>query len=110
MRAVALVASLPPARKYLVSLMQEIRFGRIEGLPFRNGEPVVDSPPRVVREIKFGGENGPHPKAGCEDFALKGQVCELFVQLEALGDGIILCLQIRHGLPFKMDVERNAAE
>ena len=48
------------------------------------GQPVMDPPPRIIREIKFGGDNGPRPEAAKVDFALKTQVRDLFAQLEAL--------------------------
>ena len=103
-------SSLSIGGRKLVQLLQRVDFGRVEGIVVGGGEPVFDPPPRIIREIKFGGENGPHPKAGREDFALKAQVCDLFAQLEELGDGVILRLEVKHGLPFKMDVEGGAAE
>jgi len=93
----------------LVELMQCINFGRIEHLAVRSGAPVVDPPPRVVREIKFRGENGPRPEMAKDDFALKAQVRELFAQLEAMGDGTVRCIEVKHGLPFKMTVEEVIA-
>ena len=102
-------ADLPPAGARLVELMQGINFGRVEGLAVRGGEPVLDPPPRVVREIKFGGDNGPRPEATKQDFALTAQVRELFAQLEAMGDAVICCIEVRHGLPFKMTVEEVTA-
>jgi hypothetical protein len=98
-------ADLCPAGVRLVELMQRINFGRIERLAVRGGEPVFDPPPRVVREIKFGGDNGPRPESAKADFSLKSQVCGLFARLEALGDGVILRIDVQHGLPFKMSVE-----
>jgi hypothetical protein len=89
--------------------MQRINYGRIEGLSVRHGEPVMDPPPRVVREIKFGGDNGPRPEATKADFTLKAQVRDLFAQLEALGDGVIPCIEIQRGLPFRMTVEEVCA-
>jgi len=103
------LASLPPARERLVKLMQEINFGRVEGLVVRDGDPVFDRPPRVLREVKLCAENGPRPESGKEDFALKAQVRDLFAQMEAMGDGIIRCLEVKHGLPFKMTIEEDAA-
>jgi len=99
--------SAPKVR--LVELMQRINFGRIERLTVRQGEPVLDPPPRVVREIKFGGDNGPRPESLKGDFALKAQVRDLFAQLEALGDGVIPCIEIQRGLPFRMTVEEVCA-
>lgn len=103
------LASLPPAGERLVRLMQELNFGQVRDLVVRDGEPVFDPPPRVVREVKFGGENGPRPEAAKADFALKVQVRELFAQLEALGDGLVECIEVKHGLPFKMTVEEVTA-
>ena len=102
-------AHLPAAGVRLVDLMQRISFGRIESLAVRDGQPVFDPPPRVIREVKFGGENGPRPEAAKPDFALKAQVRELFAQLVALGDVTIQSIEIKHGLPFKMTVEESAA-
>jgi len=97
--------SLSAPRRRLLELMQEINFGRIEGLAVRGGEPVLDPPPRVVREIKFGGENGPRRELGSDDFALKAQAVEFFTHLSRLGDGTVEILEIKHGLPFRMSVE-----
>lgn len=101
--------NLSVARQQLIELMQRINYGRIEGLPVRRGEPVLDPPPRIIREIKFSGENGPRPESAKADFALKAQVRDLFAQLEALGDGVIPCIEIQRGLPFRMTVEEVCA-
>ena len=98
---------LTPARGRLVELMQRINFGRIEDLTVRDGEPGFDPPPQVVREIKFGGENGPRQEVSVEDFALKSQATQLFAQLDCLGSGTVLSLDIKHGLPFRMSVKET---
>ena len=96
---------LSKPQRTLVELMQRINYGRIERLVVRHGEPVLTPPPRIIREIKFGGENGPRTEVGKPDFTLKAQVRDMFAQLEALGDGVIPCLEIQRGLPFRMTVE-----
>jgi hypothetical protein len=83
--------SLSAARRRLVELMQRLNFGRIEGLAVADGDPVLDPPPHVVAEIKFGGENGP---------------LDLFEHMERLGIGKIEVLEVKHGLPFRMLVAR----
>ena len=99
-------SSLSPARQRLVELMQQINFGRLEALHVRRGEPVLDDPTlKIVREVKFGSENGPHAEAESRNFALKAQVVELLRELDELGDGQIEVLTIKHGLPFGMHVE-----
>ncbi len=100
-------SSLPPGRRRLVELMQRVNFGRIEGLLVRDGNPVFDekSPPRIVLEVKFGGDNGPRPEAAIADFALKAQVVDLFDHLTRLRNARIEALTVKHGLPFGMHVE-----
>lgn len=102
-------SNLTPAKQSLIGLMQRLNFGCIEGLIVRDGEPVLESKPRVVREVKFCGENGPRPEAAKQDFTLKKEVRDLFAQMETLGNGIVLSLEVKHGLPFKMNFEEDAA-
>jgi len=102
-------SSLTPSQQQLLAEMQRINFGRIFELTVRRGQPVMDPPPRVVREIKFGADNGPRPEVAKADFTLKAQVRDLFAQLEALGDGVIPCIEIQRGLPFRMTVEEVCA-
>lgn len=99
---------LSPGRTRLVELMQEINFGRIEGLRIVDGEPEA-TPTRIVREVKFGGENGTRPERDVPDFALKAQVVELLRSLDAIGDGTVDLIEIKHGLPFRMLVADSAA-
>ena len=98
-------SSLTPARRRLVERLQQLNFGRVEGLLVRGGEPVFGPATRVVREIKFGGDNGPHAMTPAEDFVLKQQVRDFFAQLDAIGNGTILSLEVKHGLPFRMTIE-----
>lgn len=108
-RLVSTKSSLSRHETRLIELMQRINFGRIEGLLVRAGQPVLDPRPRIVREIKFGGENGPRPESVKSDFALKAQVRDLLAQLEMLGDGVIPCIEIQRGLPFRMTLEEVSA-
>ncbi len=101
-------ASLIPDRRRLLKQMQQINFGRIEGLVINDSQPVLTPPPRIVREIKFGGESGPRPEAAIEDFALKAQVIELLRMFDELRDGVIEVLEVKNGLPFRMSVEDAA--
>jgi hypothetical protein len=101
--------SLTKDRSCLVDLMQRLNFGRIEDLQVLNGEPQFDPPPRVIREHRFARENGPRPEVAKADFALKAEVIDLFVQLEAVGDGVITRIEIQRGLPFRMIVEEVCA-
>jgi hypothetical protein len=85
--------------------MQQVNFGKVEKLQVRGGEPVFNPSPRIVKEIKFGGENGPRQELKAEDFVLKAQVVEFFSCLTSLGNGMVETLDIKHGLPFRMNME-----
>lgn len=100
---------LSEPRRRLVEKLQEINFGRIEGLVIHDREPVLDPMPRIVREIKFRADNGHRPEAAKGDFLLKDQVLELFAHITALGDGVIQVLEVQHGLPFRMSIEEVMA-
>ena len=95
---------LAASRIEFVELMQSVNFGRINQLLIRNGEPVLDPRPGIVREIKLAGENGSRPELGAADFLLKQQVVELFAFFDECPDGVIDVLEIKHGLPFRMIV------
>lgn len=102
-------AGLPDRRRKVIELMQRINFGRIERLAIQEGDPVLDPHPVVVREHKFGGENGPRPEIGTADFLLKQQVVELFAFLDAMRNGVIDVLEVKHGLPFRVIVTEGQA-
>lgn len=102
-------SSLSPSQRQLVEIFQRLNFGCVENLVVRGGQPVFDPPPRVVREHKFGGENGPRPESELGEFSLKPQVRELFDAITALGDGVIERIEVKHGLPFRMIVMETAA-
>jgi len=100
-------SSLSPARKSLLELMQKINFGRIEGLLIDDGEPVLNSSFRIVRKIRFGAENCPRREFKANDFVLKTQVVDFFIQLEHLKNGTVNGLEIKDGLPCLMNVEET---
>jgi hypothetical protein len=89
--------------------MQTLGHGHIQDLDFRDREPVLDPPPTLVREIKFGGANGPRPELDIADFLLKSEVVELFEYFDQSRNGTIDLLVIKHGLPFRMSVKEGLA-
>jgi len=97
-------ATLTPARKRLLELMQEINYGRIEKLHVRDGEPVFDPPPTVLRLFLFGKDNGPNESRGNDGFALKKKVAELFEVFDRERSLSIQELMIDNGLPIRMTV------
>jgi hypothetical protein len=82
--------------------MHRLHFGQILGLRVRGGQPVLDPPPRLVRDRKFPAEPAPRSVSDRDDFLVKQQVVELFEFLDELGDGVIDALEVKHGLPFRL--------
>jgi len=99
-------SDLTPRQRALVETMQRVRFGRIEHLIVRDGDPVIErGATRVVRSIRFEGENGPHPALDREDTVLKAKVMNLLQRLEELGEGTVAVLHFGDGLPGSMEVD-----
>lgn len=104
------VTDLSAPSQRLLRLFQMINFGRLEELEIRDGEPVFSPTPRVFLELKLDVEDRPRPEAGIDRFPLRSQVGRFFTQLAQLRDGTVECIEIRHGLPFRMVVEAMPAE
>jgi hypothetical protein len=95
---------LTAAQRRLVQIMSESQFGRIEDLAIRAGQPVFDPGFKVVRVARLGGDGermGPLPT---DDFELKQAIHDLFDELARLGDGVILRLEFRRGLPCLLEI------
>jgi hypothetical protein len=101
-------ASLSPNRRRLIETMQQLNFGRIEELHLCDGEPVFCPAPQLIQKIRFRAENGPRPESGRSDFVLRSSVVEMFDHLGRIGDGVVASIEVRHGLPFRLTVERVA--
>jgi len=96
--------SLSAPRRRLLELMQEVNYGRIEGLEVRDGEPVFEPPPSVIRLYLFGKDNGPNTARESDDFTLKKKVVELFDVFSRERSLSIKELMIDNGLPVRMTV------
>lgn len=101
---------LSSSRARLLEMMQALNFGRIEILSVAAGEPVFDPSPTVIREMKFGANNGTRPELSLGDFVLKAEVRELFDAITRIGDGVIDRIEVRHGLPFRMIVSEPCGQ
>jgi hypothetical protein len=98
------------SERTFVAAMTGLGFGRFEFLRIDRGELVLDPWPTMVRDVKFG---CPDPVAGRTvptSFQLKPQVAEFFEYARDVDAGEIRELQVRHGLPFSMEVELAGAK
>jgi hypothetical protein len=62
---------------------------------------------KAISKVRLGsGHATPHN--GLEDaFELRTGVVEFFEYVRAVDEGEILCLEVRHGLPFSMEIEQR---
>jgi hypothetical protein len=102
--------SLTPQRQRLVELFQQINFGRVEGLHVQSGQPKFDPEPTITNEFKFGSENGPREESNQSNFLLKRQIQELFDSFDQLQNGVIDVIEVKHGLPFRMEVKNQVTK
>jgi hypothetical protein len=98
------------AQLCLLRIMRECQFGRIENLPVRDGQPVFKSDVKVVRTALLAGDS-PEPKVVCGDeFELKRPVRNLFDELTRIGNGMVVRLEFRHGLPYLLDCSTSGTD
>lgn len=97
---------LRPSEAEFVAAMQELGFGRFVYLQIRRGELVLNPWPDVVRDIKFASPPNAGKVAGSNS-VLCPQVAEFFSYVRDVDAGEIRGLEVRHGLPFSMEVELN---
>ena len=103
-------SSLPDSHQRLLELMQTINFGRIEDLRVSGGNPIFSPSPKIIQKVKLGGDNGPRPEAYCDDFLLKKQSLELVAAIKELGEGKVRSIDVKHGLPFAVEIELTDSE
>jgi len=98
-------STLPAPARRLVETMQTVHFGTIEGLAIRDGQPLFDPAPVIVRHIKLGSADAPRERG--VDFDLKAPVIDLFRHFAEAGDALVRSLEIRHGLPVSVLLEEQ---
>jgi hypothetical protein len=87
-----------------LAAMQQLGFGRFEYLQIRSGELMLNPWPVTVRDIKFAAAQNTG-KSSDPKSELRPQVAELFAYVRDVDAGEIRELEVRHGLPFSMEIE-----
>lgn len=100
--------SLTPAQRRMLEIIRALRFGIIQAIVIRGGQPYYDPAPRIVQSIKLGSHPEPSRQAGDND-TLHKAFAYLFEHLDTLGDCTVN-IEVQHGLPFRLIVERSWEE
>lgn len=98
---------LSESNQWIIGQCQLVNFGRITFHVLR-GEPDLAKPWRTRRTVKLAsGENGPRPEAGLADFELCQEQTGLLSTLSRVRDGACVTVEVRHGLPFLVEIEHD---
>ena len=99
--------SLPEPNQWIIEQCQRLNFGQIT-FHVRSGEPDLARPWRTRRTVKLAsGENGPRPEAELGDFELCEEQITLFSTLSKIKDGTCVTVEVKHGLPFIVEIDQN---
>lgn len=93
------------SERAFAAAMSALGFGRFEYLRIERGELNLDPWPTVVRDVKFGSQDPGTTKVPPDEFDLKPQVAEFFEYVRSVDAGEIRTLEVKHGLPFSMEIE-----
>ena len=103
-------AGLSAQQRTLVVLMREHRFGHIENMQVKDGQPVLDRAVRVVRVARLSEASRGALDHSDDEFELKRPARNLLDELARLGNGTVIRLEFRHGLPFLIEIIATIAE
>ncbi|MGA7411272.1 MAG: hypothetical protein WBW33_12350 [Bryobacteraceae bacterium] len=99
-------ADLRPSERRFLAALDQLRFGRIESVRIHRGELILDPWPTTVQLLKFvAAETDAYEESA--EFELKKPIVELFAYIRRIDEGKILCLEVRRGVPFSMEVEHR---
>ena len=90
-------------------LAQSLQFGVVRDLHVREGEPLTSPSPRVIRRVKIGAQKAPRPPLDSSGTCVKQEWPEFFAELDSMKNGVIVLLEIAHGLPFMYEIEQTAS-
>lgn len=97
----AQISKLSADQQRLVRLMSWLRFGEISGLILRDGQPVFEPAPFVVRSVKFTGSGDDRASSYPVDYPIKGAVVRMLREFTQIGTGKVIRLEIKDGLPYR---------
>ena len=99
---------LSKPKRWLIERGQQINFGSLTFCTLK-GEPDLGRPHHTSRTMRIaGGDNGPRPELGRDDFELRKEHIALLAALETLPDGECVRVKFAHGLPgASIDIETD---
>ncbi len=108
-RRIVRKSDLADEGRWLLEDMQRMGHGRYKKLPIYNGQPLVHPPPKRQRDHRPLGPAMKRPAVRTGDYILDDQYIEMFDEFKRIGNGVVLVLEVRDGLPYKMTIDESAA-
>lgn len=86
-------------------LCQLVNFGEIRDIEVRNREPLLGSASRLMVDVRLDNEESPRRESSLPDFSLCREICRLLAEFDRLGNGRVSRIEIRAGLPRRVQFE-----
>lgn len=99
--------SLSPNLRYVFHYMWRMGYGMIRGLPFRDGDPLLDPPFHPVRKARLTEEPWSRRESVPADFVLKREHIRFLEELAATGTGVV-DVKVVNGLPVDLDIHEQS--
>jgi hypothetical protein len=87
-------------------MLGQIKYGRLENLQIRNGEPVLDDThPRIVCTVRFAAREAADPIPSTEELAAQPAVQDLMRFMDRMRDGTIVRIEVRQSSPVYAEIQ-----
>jgi DNA-directed RNA polymerase specialized sigma24 family protein len=100
------MSELKSREREFLEIMTRLEFARIEKLVVSFGMAVITDQTKIVKKVKLSAKED-RPQLP-EDFELKSEQKYFFERVRRMQHGVILSLEIKHGLPFILEVPETA--
>lgn len=98
------LVDISPAQQQLIRLLQHVQFGRLEDLVIKNGQPLFDPSPTVIRLVRF--QDGPErkPLPPKPDSRLHTSHVRLLDLISTIQNATVATLIVDAGLPVRAEI------
>lgn len=98
-----------PAVLTVVQLCLDLQYGRIERLHVRDGEPVLEPMPKVIRTVKFSAPTSKHSATTLAEVLSKPQTKAFLQEISMMKSACIQRLEVRDSQPCFVEIELYSA-
>jgi hypothetical protein len=100
------LSQLSAPRQCFVRECQQIVYGKILRLLVRDTQPIFDEHTEVLIDLKLDANDSSRPEEHVADFTVSAELTRLFVELDAIRNGVIEHIEVRAGVPRRISFKR----